>query len=52
MEGRAATDLAKQCLRMTTFLGLLERPRESYESRFGVNFGESSSLLTVKTLQA
>jgi hypothetical protein len=48
MEGRAATDLAKQCLRMTTFLGLLERPRESYESRFG----ESSSLLTVKTLQA
>lgn len=28
-EGRAATDLAKQRLKMTTFLGLLERPRES-----------------------
>ena len=29
MEGRAATDLAKQRLKMTTFLGLLERSRES-----------------------
>jgi len=28
-EGRAATDLAKERLMMTTFFGLLERPRES-----------------------